>query len=93
MPDPRTLKVGDKIRILRVPRNDLEYREERVRAGLEPTDTVDVVGRIIADNPIVTIKWIDEDGFPWFSRQLINAGGEIEEHGLAVHHDDSWEPI
>jgi hypothetical protein len=91
MPDRTKLKIGDRIRLLRVPRGDVEQRERELREGAEDAGwTADTIERIIAQDPVVTISSIDEYGLPWFEYQLKSATGEIEEHSLAVMEDESW---
>ena len=56
MPDRTALKVGDRIRLLRVPQVDLDQREWELRDGAEDAGiTADTIERIIRTNPVVTI--------------------------------------
>jgi hypothetical protein len=92
MPDHNLLRVGDRIRLLRVPEADLRQREQELRDGTELAGlTADTIERIIAINPVVTIDKIDEYGCPWFRVELIADDGEIEYHALTVMDDESWE--
>jgi hypothetical protein len=92
MPDRRTLRVGDRIRLLRVPIGDLLQRDRELREGIEvPGWTANTLERILATDPIVTIARIDEYGQPWFDYTLRLPDG-AEEHSIAVMDDDSWEP-
>lgn len=91
MPDRTKLKIGDRIRLLRVPQCDLEQRERERREQTEEAGyTADTIERIIAQDPVVTISSIDEYGLPWFEYDLKLATGEIERHLLAIMEDDSW---
>lgn len=91
MPDRTRLKIGDRIRLLRVPQGDLDQRERELRDGAEGAGwTADTIERIIAQDPVVTISWIDEHGYPWFDYELKSAGGEVEYHSLAIMEDESW---
>ena len=91
MPDRTNLKIGDRIRLLRVPQGDLDQRERELRVGAENAGwTADTIERIIAQDPVVTISSIDEYGMPWFACELRSATGEEEEHWLAVMEDESW---
>ena len=91
MPDRTMLKIGDRIRLLRVPRGDLEQRQRELREGVEDAGwTADTIERIIAQDPVVTISDIDEYGFPWFEYELKSAGGGMEHHSLAIMDDESW---
>ena len=91
MPDRTKLKIGDRIRLLRVPQGDLEQRERELRAGAEDAGwTADTIERIIAQDPVVTISSIDQQGLPWFEYELEAADGEIEYHSIAILEDESW---
>jgi hypothetical protein len=91
MPDRTLLKVGDRIRLLRVPKLDLEQREREVREGLEDAGwTADTIERMIAQDPVVTISSIDEHGLPWFEYELRRQNGEVEHHSMAIMDDESW---
>jgi hypothetical protein len=91
MPDRTKLKIGDRIRLLRVPEGDAEQRERELREGSEDAGwTADTIERIIAQDPVVTISSIDEHGMPWFEYELTSASGEIEYHSLAIVEDESW---
>ena len=91
MPDHTQLKIGDRIRLLRVPQGDLEQRERELRNGAQDAGyTADTIERIIAQDPVVTISSIDEYGLPWFQYDLKSATGDIEHHSLAIMDDDSW---
>ncbi len=91
MPDRTRLKVGDRIRLLRVPQGDLDQRARELRDGVEGAGwTADTIERIIDQDPVVTISSIDEYGSPWFECELMSAGGEIEFHSIAIMEDESW---
>ena len=91
MPDRTKLKIGDRIRLVRVPQGDVGQRERELREGAEDAGwTADTIERIIAQDPVVTISSIDEYGLPWFEYQLKTATGGVEEHSLAIMDDDSW---
>lgn len=91
MPDRTTLKIGDRIRLLRVPQGDVDQRERELHEGLEDAGwTADTIERIIAQDPVVTISSIDEYGLPWFDYGLKSSNGEVEHHSLAIMEDESW---
>jgi hypothetical protein len=91
MPDRTALKIGDRIRLLRVPAGDLEQRERELREGAEDAGwTADTIERILAQDPVVTISSIDEYGLPWFQYELKRANGKVEYHSLAIMEDESW---
>ncbi len=81
MPDRTKLKIGDRIRLLRVP------------AGESSRWTKVTIGAIIRQDPVVTIDRIDEYGQPWFNYNLARPNGRVAEHTLAVMEDDSWVPV
>jgi hypothetical protein len=69
MPDTNRLRIGDRIRILRVPEADLRQREREIVEGTEMAGwTADTIERIIESQPIVTISRIDEYGSVWYAQ-------------------------
>ena len=89
MPDRTLLKVGDRIRLLRVPDGDLEQRERELRAGAEQAGwTADAIERIMAQNPVVSVSTPDEYG-PWFECDLPGPDGRAEHHSLLIMEDES----
>jgi hypothetical protein len=94
MPDPKTLAIGDRIRILRVPDADLRQREQELATGSELAGwTADTIERIIAQTPVVTIWQVDEDGCVWYEATIIGPRGTQEEHSLILYNDDTWEKV
>jgi hypothetical protein len=94
LPDPQTLRVGDRIRILRVPDADLRQRENEIDKGAEMAGwTADSIERIIAHAPIVQISHVDEYGCVWYETSIIGPDGTEELHSLIVYDDDTWEPV
>ena len=92
MPNPKTLKIGDRIRILRVPENDLLQRERELAERTEMAGwTADSIERIIQQTPFVIISRIHEDGCVWYKTSIIGPNGQPEEHSLIVYDDDTWE--
>ena len=50
----KKLKIGDKIQLLSVPKDDLEQRRREIAKGVDnPGWTADIIELIIAQNPIV----------------------------------------
>ena len=91
MPDRTLLKIGDRIRLLRVPPGDLAQRERELRDNVELAGwTADTIERILAQDPVVTISSIDEYGQPWFEYKLRSPSGEVEHHSIAIMEDESW---
>jgi hypothetical protein len=94
VPDPKTLKPGDRIRILRVPESDLRQREREIASNAEMAGwTADTVERIIDQTPIVQIARVDDDGCVWYETQLMDPDGYTEYHTLILYEDDTWECI
>jgi hypothetical protein len=90
----RTLRAGDRVRLLRVPESDLRQREQELHDGAKMAGcTADAIERIMAINPEVTIDHVDAYGAPWFRFELVGADGVIEYHGLTITDDESWELI
>jgi hypothetical protein len=90
----RTLKPGDRVRLICVPEADLKQREHEIANGAEMAGlTADTLERIIATDPIVTITNVDEWGMPWFERNLVESNGEIHYHSLGIAEDESWELV
>ena len=81
----RTLKPGDRIRLLCVPESDLQQRERELWDGAEMAGwTADSIERIIEQSPIVTIARIDEYGCVWYDASIIGPEGTEEKHSLIV---------
>ena len=94
MPDPKILRIGDRIRILRVPDADLRQRESEIASHAELAGwTADSLERIIAQSPVVQISRIDEDGCVWYDATIIGLAGKQEQHSLIVYNDHTWEPV
>lgn len=94
MPNPKTLQIGDRIRILRVPENDLDQRANEIASDTEMAGwTADSIERIIAQTPVVQISRIDEYGCVWYETTIIGPDGTAEHHSLIVYDDDTWEHV
>ena len=92
--DWRTLRAGDRIRLLRVPEADLRQREEELRSNSPMAGwAADTLERILAHDPIVTIARVDEYGAPWFEYELVGADGRTEHHFLTITENESWERL
>jgi hypothetical protein len=75
-----------------VPLADVKQRERELSENIEMAGwTADTLERILASAPIVTIKYIDEYGLPWFESELTTDSGDTEQHSIAIMDDDSWE--
>ncbi|WP_428306594.1 hypothetical protein [Lacipirellula sp.] len=90
----RTLKPGDRIRLLRVPDSDLRQREQELLTGAEMAGwTADTLERIISLDPVVAIDHVDEYGMPWFEYELVGEDGRVDYHSLGISEDESWERV
>jgi hypothetical protein len=90
--DRSKLRVGDRIRLLAVPAADLAQRERERRDALADAGwTADTIERMLRQNPVVTVSFIDEYGHPWFEVELTGDNGDVEQHGIAIMDDESWE--
>jgi hypothetical protein len=87
MPNPKTLKLGDKIRIVSVPKKDLDALASG-SAYLE--ETVQVLKWMIGKE--FTIWQVDEFGNPWI--EVIGyPDPDGAEHTMAIFDSDSWVKI
>lgn len=94
MPDHNTLKPGDTIRIIAVSKADFEQREREGKQGVEQAGwTANCLEKVIKNNPVVTIDFIDSYGKAWFSCDLEDDEGDLSEHSFVILDDDSWEYI
>ncbi len=94
MPDPKLLKVGDRVRIIRVPYTDLQQRDREIAERLEMAGwTADSIERIIEQSPIVRISRIDQTGCVWYEASIVSCQGTEEIHSLILYDDDSWEYV
>jgi hypothetical protein len=79
---PSELKVGDRIRIVGLPRIDAP--------GYIGRDTKRVLKKLIARRRPVVIDEIDEHA-PWYSCRFRMKNGKLEDHSMAVcAGDDNW---
>ena len=83
MPDPSTLKTGDSIRVVSVPKNDLLA----LASGSTYLETTVRVLEWMVDKEFV-ISWIDEGGLPWV--ELDYPDPEGGEHAMAIMDSESW---
>ena len=90
----RKLRPGDRVRLLSIPKSDLEQRAREQRDGVELAGwTADTLERILKISPVVTIDRVDEFGAPWFDCKVETNNGEIEFHSLTITDDESWERL
>ena len=83
MPDPKSLRIGDRIRVLSVPKRDLQDLE----AGqTHLRDTVEVLTWMVGKE--YEISMIDEYGHPWV--EIHDFPSENAEHSMAILDTESW---
>jgi hypothetical protein len=81
--DWRDLKVGDRIRIVRLP------SAASMGGYVLPANTRRFYKRLIALKKRLTVYEIDRQGLPWIQCALRRKDGGLDCHFLAVN-DDSW---
>lgn len=82
--NPRDLRVGDRIRIIRLP-------GEGVPGYFLHPDTRRVFKKLMARGRSVRIARIDGQGAPWFACRFRRKGERLEWHELAVcQSDKNW---
>jgi hypothetical protein len=81
--DWKQLRVGDRIRIVRMP------SDADVPGITFHRDTRRLYKMLIARNRPLRIAWIDENGLPWIQCRFRRKDERLEYHSLAVN-DDSW---
>ncbi len=94
MPSYKDLKVGDKIIISSINKEELDYHTSQGNDRKYYDDggatTLEVIRQLIDTKHIVTIYDIDEYGYPWFMYEYKTDNNEVQEHTMAVMHDDTW---
>lgn len=83
MPNPNTLKIGDRICIICIPENDLQAFESGSSYLLE---TINVLKWMIGKE--FTVSWIDADGKPWVEVDYPDSSGA--QHSVAIMDQKSW---
>lgn len=79
----KPLRVGDRVRFVRVP-----TFQGVVGGGLMP-ETLRLYKRLIRRGRPSRVFQIDENGLPWIRCQFRRKNGGWEHHWLAIN-DDSW---
>ena len=83
MPDPKLLKIGDKIKFISVP---LEWNYPDYRVFPESKEFMD---DLINQGEIVVINRIDEYNNPWFEVVIVR-GNSKGENSWAVFESSGW---
>ncbi len=79
----KRLRVGDRVRFVRVPVFD-----GKRGGGLQP-ETLRLYKKLIARGRPQRVFQIDEYGLPWIACRFRRRGSKWESHWLAIN-DDSW---
>jgi hypothetical protein len=79
----RSLRVGDRVRFVRVP-----SFQGVVGGGLLP-ETLRLYKKLIARGTPQRVFQLDEYGLPWIACRFRRKNGKWEHHWLAIN-DDSW---
>lgn len=87
MPDPRSLRVGDRIRFVAFP-----------DAWSEPGYLVHAEDRAflrdrIERRRVCRIARLDADGWPWFDGRTVDAEGRTVHHSWGVFESTGWERV
>ena len=89
----RTLKPGERIRLLCVPESDLQQRDRELRVGVEEAGlTANTLERIMSLDPVVTIDRVEYD-MPKFDYEFVGEDGFNEYGTIGICDDESWERI
>jgi hypothetical protein len=83
MPDPKTLKIGDRIRFVALP------EEWNTPGFYVPGETVAFMEVMISRGWPSRVHRIDEYGIPWI-RARIRVEGGIEHHDWAICENTGW---
>lgn len=83
----KTLKVGDKVRIISIP----GFKDgKKIEDYVIYPETVRAYKKLIARKRPVVISEIDEDGTPWYEFRL-KERGKWTHHFMAIfEEDDNW---
>jgi hypothetical protein len=85
MDDWKSLRVGDRIRVVRLPST---FGQLAPDTKLAPEE-VRLYKKLLASRKQLTVTEIDKDGRPWIRCCFRQRNGRLEIHYLAVD-DDSW---
>jgi len=86
MPDPRTLKVGDKIRFISIP---AEWASPTWKV---PKESRRFMQHMLTRRFPSRVYEIDEHGFPWIAARL-QIKGKIEHHTWAIKESTGWRKV
>jgi hypothetical protein len=84
MPDPRTLRVGQRVRFVAFP------DEWRARGWSVPTGSKALMRTLITRGRPCRVAHIDEDGYPWIDARTRRAGGRLVYHRWRIAEATGW---
>lgn len=87
MPDPKGLKIGDRVRFVDLP-------EEWKRPGVGvPTSSATFLKILIARGRPCRIARVDEDGFPWIEARTRRRDGRVIHHSWCIFESSGWRKV
>ena len=86
MPDPRKLKVGDKVKFVALP-DEWDAPGHHVCP-----ETIDFMKAMMARAWPSRVYRIDEDGYPWIQARLRDCDG-IVHHEWGIHESTGWRRV
>jgi hypothetical protein len=87
MPDPRRLRVGDRIVYVALPD---EWRRPEIRVHAASRR---FLRTIVARGRPVRIARVDDDGRPWFRARMRRKDGRLEHHEWCVVETTGWRRV
>ncbi len=84
MPDPRELRIDDRIRFVGLPDewDDPSYEVHE--------DSIELVRALIERGRPSRVCRITDDGYPWIDTRLRKRDGTIEYHSLGLYESTGW---
>jgi len=84
MPDPRQLRVGDRVRFVRLP-------DEWSRPNYWVHDeSVEFMMVLIERGRSSRVCKVDEDGYPWIEARVRKSDGAIDYHSWGIYEATGW---
>lgn len=86
MPDPRTLKVGDLVRFVKLPDEWADpnyFTHPETRAFMK---------RMIKRAWPSRVAWIDKDGYPWIEARM-RQRGRLYYHSYGIYRSTGWRRV
>lgn len=87
MPDPRRLRVGDRLVYVALPAH-----WARPDVGV-PASSRRFLRAIVARGRSVRVHRKDDDGYPWFRARLRRPDGGVEHHEWGVFETTGWRRV